>query len=134
MDTFHAFFESLDAWAAAAIPGCPVYAMQYTHTQTVNRAYGITQTAYIVQLSQIEHNTAHHVCFIVERHDSLQRDQADACNARSDQAYARLKQWLFGRDPQFDCIYAARVGVPDDMTITYTYLPKGFIDGDTPQS
>jgi len=132
MEIFHAFFESLDAWWREAIPDMCVYAMQYTHSQSMSTEYNLISSSYIIQLTQVEQNIAHHACFLIAKHDNLMsQDKAQACADRADHAWDKVIEFL--KSKGFENIKRARIGIPDALTVTYTYLPKGFLDAETHQ-
>lgn len=126
MDSYHAFYESLDAWLAQVIPGCAVFVMQMKLTRPMSKEYNLFRTSHVIQVTQIEHNVAHHACFLVAQHDNLTAKEDQQARAdRADLAYEMMLSVLSKHGMTH--VHRAKIGIPEDITVTYTYLPEDFL-------
>lgn len=96
----------------------PVYGIACTQTRQHEKEY-------LISLSQIVGQTAHHVLFVIGRHHPYDEHAQQRIAARQDRAWASVEAFCKTHGLR---VFKARLGVPDTLPPTLTYLPKGFME------
>ena len=121
MQHFHVFFESLDAWAAAAGPSI-VYAMPMQLTRPAEHGMAWKESKILLSQLQAADGVAHHCLFLVGRWLApVEQDKAQEQAERLDQNWRQLKAWL---ERENYMVLEGMLSFPKDLITIDTYLPK----------